>query len=614
MNTLSKLRNCNSIDDLVSSFSLNISNQKFSYILYVLPDDKKYKRFTIPKSDGTERNIFCPEDTLKFLQKEFNKILSNCISEIQQVNPFYLYNNHAFERYKSIASNAFQHEKQRYILNIDIKDFFSSIHYGRIIGILQKDKYLSLPENCAKIIAKLATYNGYLPQGSPLSPVLSSLIGNIIDSRLLKLAKKYKLKYTRYADDITFSSNRDFSDDLLIKENNLFVANKRLISAIENTGFTINHKKTRYTDCFHRQVVTGIVVNKFINTNREYKKKTRFMVYNLFQKGTFKIKGKDNIERDGSIKQLIGRLNHSISIKYRDRILNSKLSSETRNEINKKLTENLTNIIQYRGGSHYLHKHIGIEKIESSFSISKDEARSLLSFIQKNDDKSIIPDDSIKLLRNVLFYKYFVHSDKPIIITEGKTDVAYFKAAIKELSIKDNLKIIQQKRNGELNKLGLTGGTDPIKKFIDNSYSDNKYVDFSNLKVEAKAPVIFILDYDEGLDKLNKILESNFLEGNRFSQIKNNIYILLLREYKKIDSRKPSFQVKENQVCIENLIYFNNEKIEVIDDKVRYQGKSLSKNEFSQYVIKNSNIFDFSKFQELFIEIKNIIDHFNGIP
>ncbi|HGO5824135.1 TPA: hypothetical protein ACK3JW_001834, partial [Mannheimia haemolytica] len=170
----------------------------------------------------------------------------------------------------------------------------------------------------------------------------------------------------------------------------------------------------------------------------------------------------------------------------------------------------------------------------------------------------------------------------------------------------------QQKRNGELNKLGLTGGTDPIRKFIDNSYNDNKYVDFSNLKVAAKAPVIFILDYDEGLDKLKKIIESNFLGEKRFSQIKSNIYILLLEKYKKLDNGKPSFQVKENQVCIENLIYFNNEKIEVVDDKVRYQGKSLSKNEFSQYVIKNSNLFDFKRFQEIFIEIKNIIDHFNG--
>lgn len=612
MNTLSKLQNCNSIDDIISSFSLKITSKQFAYILYVLPDNKKYKSFDIPKSDGTTRNILCPENTLKYLQKEFCKIISNCVTEIQQVNPFYLFNNHAFEKYKSIASNAYQHERQRYILNIDIENFFNSIHYGRVVGFFQKDKFFKLSENCAKIIAKLATCNGCLPQGSPLSPILASLIGNIVDYRLLNLAKKYKLKYTRYADDITFSSNRDFSHNLLVKENDVFIANKKLVTAIKSVGFKINNKKTRYTNRFHRQMVTGVVVNQFINVNRLYKKKTRAMVYNLFTKGSFKIKGKDGTEKEGNIKQLIGRLNHIISIKYRDRILNPNLSCDIRNEVDKKLKENLIKIIQFHGSSHYLHKHIGIDKVEHLplSNRDKNEVNSFLSFIQKNDDRIFIPDDSIKLLRNVLFYKYFISSEIPSIITEGKTDVIYFKTALKELSVKKELNFIKQKSNGELNKLGLTGGTDPINKFITNAYHDNKYVDFLKLKVKPKAPVIFILDYDDGLDKLSKVINSKFSSGKRFAQIENNIYILLLDKYNKLGDGKPSYKV--NPICIENLIYSNGEKIEVKGDQVKYQDSLMSKERFSQYVMNNSDKFNFDKFKEILFEIDNVINHFRS--
>ena len=262
MNTLSKLQKCNSIDELISSFSLNITPKKFSYILYVLQDNQKYKDFTIPKSGGGIRTISCPEPTLKYLQKEFNKIFISCIDEIKQINPSYLISNHAFEKYKSIASNAYKHKNKKYILNIDIKDFFSSIHYGRIIGFLQKDRYLKLSEKTAKIIAKLATYNGTLPQGSPLSPILASLIGNIIDARLLKLAKKYKLTYTRYADDITFSGNSGIKKLIEITSN-----------VLEEEGFSLNNKKTRMQFSHQRQEVTGLTINGgMVRVNKKYKR------------------------------------------------------------------------------------------------------------------------------------------------------------------------------------------------------------------------------------------------------------------------------------------------------------------------------------------------------
>ncbi len=124
MSTLNKLRKCDSIEDLISSFSLKITASQFSYIVYRVQDSDKYHQFTIPKSDGTTRIISSPHKTLKYLQKEFSKIFMQCITEIQQKHPSYLAKNHAFEKYKSIASNASLHKRQKYLLNIDIKDFF----------------------------------------------------------------------------------------------------------------------------------------------------------------------------------------------------------------------------------------------------------------------------------------------------------------------------------------------------------------------------------------------------------------------------------------------------------------------------------------------------------
>ncbi|WP_048736594.1 retron Ec67 family RNA-directed DNA polymerase/endonuclease [Necropsobacter massiliensis] len=606
MNALSRLKNCNSIADIISSFSLNISPKNFSYILYILSDNDKYKEFTIPKSDSSIRTISCPEPRLKYLQKEFSKIINDCVIEIQHKNPSYLIGNHAFEKYKSIASNAYKHEKQRYILNIDIENFFSSIHYGRVVGFLQNDRYFSLSEKTSKIIAKLATHKGVLPQGSPLSPILASLIGNIVDSRLMKLARKYKLTYTRYADDITFSSNRNFSTDLLTFKDGIWVANKKLISAINHCGFKINHKKTRFSDQNHKRVVTGVIVNEFLNTDKKYRKNTRAMVNSLLSKGEFKILDRDNNEIQGTIEQLIGRLNHSISIKYRDRVLNPRLPRDVRIEVQNKIKENLIKIIQYKENTTFLPKNIGLDKIEKAFNIEKDEAKYLLSFVQKRDDRLIIPDCNIRLLRNVLFYKYFLSMDKPVIITEGKTDALYFKAAMKKLLISNDLYFVKHKKNGELDKLGLTGGTAPINAFFKYVYNDNNFVDFHKINVKPKSPVIFILDYDDGLDKVKNLLKKNFSEGKRFSQIKRNIYILLLNKFGDGEDFK-----KDNKVCIENLISFDGEKIAVSNERVSFQGKELSKNEFSKIVLEEYERFDFTNFSIVFSEINNIINHFN---
>ena len=109
----------------------------------------------------------------------------------------------------------------------------------------------------------MTCYQGKLPQGAPTSPIITNLICNIFDVRISKLAKKYRLDYTRYVDDLTFSTNN--KEFLNIK--NIFF--EELEKEIINAGFNINKRKTRVQYRVSRQEVTGIVVNKKLHVSRD---------------------------------------------------------------------------------------------------------------------------------------------------------------------------------------------------------------------------------------------------------------------------------------------------------------------------------------------------------
>jgi len=177
---------------------------------------------------------------------------------------------------RSIVTNAESHIGKKYVYNIDIKNFFPTIHYGRIKAVLQLHP-INASTEIAHLIAHLACYQGILPQGSPLSPMLTNIVCQSMDYHLVKLAKKHKCFYSRYADDITFSANKNiFKKEKFIDE---------LKSVIIKQGFNINEKKTRLQKHTQRQEVTGIIVNQKSNLKRDYIKKVRSMLYNWENKG-----------------------------------------------------------------------------------------------------------------------------------------------------------------------------------------------------------------------------------------------------------------------------------------------------------------------------------------
>ena len=171
---------------------------------------------------------------------------------------------------------------------------FGTIHFGRIRGFFQFSRDFRLDPDTALVLAQIACHEGVLPQGSPCSPVISNLIGNVLDMRLSALAKRHGCSYTRYADDLSFSTSRVvFPKELAYKpeeDEPLWLPGDELEKAIHSSGFKINSLKTRVQYSRSRQDVTGIVVNQHLNTPIEYRRTLRSMVHHFCSTGQFYFK------------------------------------------------------------------------------------------------------------------------------------------------------------------------------------------------------------------------------------------------------------------------------------------------------------------------------------
>ena len=232
--------------------------------------NRYYRQFEIPKKSGGVRTITAPTWCLKHLQRYLADLLSSCFEPEDCV--------HGFVKGRSVLTNAEWHVGKYYVLNIDLKDFFPSITEQMVSNGLHA---CGINKQVSDIIASMCTWTDsheddlpvdVLPQGAPTSPILSNYACIIMDMRLEHLARRFGLTYTRYADDMTFSSYHS----VYAKDSEFW---KELRDIISQSGFTINEAKTRLLKRGSRQEVTGITVCEKPNVSRKWLKNLRAAIY-----------------------------------------------------------------------------------------------------------------------------------------------------------------------------------------------------------------------------------------------------------------------------------------------------------------------------------------------
>ena len=698
---MTKLNRLETKDDFARL--LGFKNARYiNYLLYIIKTDNLYDSFTIPKKNGGERVIHAPKKELKFLQKKLADVLWECHLEsieskktlqkrlaailwecyLKCLNFNYIENNlanvlwecflkvlefrpkeknpvlsHAFEKGKSIITNSQMHRNKKYILNIDLKDFFDSFNFGRVRGFFIKDRDFAVSPEIATVIAQIACYQGKLPQGSPSSPIITNLITRILDYRIVKIAKKYRFTYSRYADDMTFSTNRELNSNKLRASKELDNFLTELEEVIISSGFEINPKKTRLSNNMQRQEVTGLVVNKKINVKREYVKNTRAMAFQLYKDGAFEID-----KKPGTINQLTGRFAFIFQIDqynnyllYEKSLIQNNLDSQKyllgRNSSKKSESKYFWKYIFYnknlRKELFYNKKHNTYNLPKEFYSISENEKEVYMCLFNSKE----------KEYKKFLFYRYFFGNDRPMIVTEGKTDPLYIKAALKKL-YKNYPKLIEKDGDDFIFKIEFLNRSNTVEylfnipeggeglKYWYNYFSNKEkfqmdskekslypnYIEYfqkittrkpqhptiflfdnepNNGKKDVKSPLFLFANHAKDLrspqneeSKISDNLEKNRREEPWRISKKGSLYIMATPLIYNIHDG--------NSSDIEDLLLSRNSAPTLKGKKFHKDGGSYhyGKEILSKHVLKNYEKFNFTEFIPLLDGIRdNILDY-----
>ena len=654
---MNKLNQLKTKDDLAKL--LGFKNARYiNYLLYNIQIANLYNSFTIPKKNGGERIIHAPKKELKFLQKKLANVLWECYLEsIESKSKGKNFKtpvlSHAFEKGKSIITNSQIHRNKKYILNIDLKNFFDSFNFGRVRGFFIKDRDFAVTPEIATVIAQIACYQDKLPQGAPSSPIITNLITRILDYRIVKIAKKYRFTYSRYADDMTFSTNRELNSNKLRASKELDNFLTELEEVIISSGFEINPNKTRLSNNMQRQEVTGLVVNKKINVKREYIKNTRAMAFQLYKDEAFEID-----KKPGTINQLTGRFAFIFQIDqynnyllYKKSLIQNNLDSQKyllgRNSSKKSESKYYWKYIFYnkdlRKELFYNKKHNTYNLPKEFYSISENEKEVYMCLFNFKE----------KEYKKFLFYRYFFGNDRPMIVTEGKTDPLYIKAALKKL-YKNYPELIEKDGDDFIFKIEFLNRSNTVEylfnipeggeglKYWYNYFSNKEkfqmdskekllypnYIEYfqklttrepqhptiflfdnepNNRKKDDKAPLFLFASHARDLE-----IDSGNLEqarrgsSNRITK-KGSLYIMATPLLPDMNNG--------NSSDIEDLL-LSRQKAPILKRKTfskkedpNFYGKEI----FSKHVLKNYTKFDFTEFIPLLDGIRNNISDYQNI-
>jgi RNA-directed DNA polymerase len=232
-----------------------------------------YVAFAIPKRRGGERLILAPKKKLKAIQRDLLRLLIDKlpVSDVA----------HGFRAGRSIRTGAEPHVGQEVLLQVDLADFFPSVTFQRVRGLFLAFGYgypvaATLAALCTESERQPVDVDGtvfHVPvgprhcvQGAPTSPGICNAVTMKLDHRLQGLARAFDFRYTRYADDLTFSGPDDPRLGALLH---------RVREIVEDEGFRLNPAKTRFSRAGRRQVVTGVSVNDVLGLPRRERRRLR---------------------------------------------------------------------------------------------------------------------------------------------------------------------------------------------------------------------------------------------------------------------------------------------------------------------------------------------------
>ncbi|SFN74676.1 RNA-directed DNA polymerase [Bradyrhizobium sp. Rc3b] len=469
MSSLHALRAATTRNDL--AVLLGYKPSALSFIVYLTPPTAKYTTFDIAKKGGGTRRIDAPTPRLKGLQKRLADLLYECLREIEESEPRKNKLSHAYRKQFSIITNAKSHKSRRYVLNLDLEGFFPSLNFGRVRGFFLTNNHFKLARPIATLIAQIACNNGTLPQGSPCSPIISELLTHFLDMRLVRLAGRNKCSYTRYADDITFSTNqKEFPEALAVAVAEGWSLGDELRSRIEDAGFSINESKTRMQVRGSCQTVTGLTVNEKVNVPQRYYKLARAMTHSLLSTGSYL---RDGIS-ETSVQRLEGILDYIYNIRER--------------------------------------------QIDIALSAEKDAAKRKKLLSDRVEHTNEYPSAIRKIYYRLVFFKHFVDPTKPLIICEGPTDPVYLKSAIRRLAsahpkltsvrgsdILLNVAFFKYSKQSR-DLLQMRGGSGDLKYFLEGWKEELA----RHKHRPMKHPIIVLIDNDDGAKSIFGILRGKF--------------------------------------------------------------------------------------------------------
>ena len=559
---------------------LQVDYELLVYYLYKIPDENRYRVFEIKKRrpDSSTRRISAPAKSLKIIQSKLAQVLTSVYLPKVTV--------HGFLRGKSILTNARKHSNQKYVLNIDLANFFPSINFGRVRGMFMATPY-NLNEKVATVLAQICCFNNELPQGAPTSPIVSNMICAKMDSQLRILAQRNRCNYTRYADDLTFSTSapkfpRQLATVIIDEKSNYLQLGDQLRTIIESNGFIINQDKARLQTRTHRQEVTGLVTNQFPNVKRHYIRQVRAMLHAW---------GKYGIEE--AEKEHFNKYRTQERSPYKDAPKYRRLSFR---DI---LLGKIGFIGSIRGKDDFLY----IKLLNKLISLSPDLISQKVK-IAKSLDVEGVPD--------------------LMVTTEGPTDWMHIKSALNALTASGKYaslaikfqeydydmgetKLLQQCE--ALSTIALIGN--PKYVFIfdrDNPSIIRKVNDGINFKKWADRVFSFSIPLPKHRKETPDIsIEFNYSDDEIQREDAEGKRLFISYEFHKDSQRHKTL----NLFC-KDQNKFKNDRICIIDDRV-YNGEdknvALPKKKFAKYVLErehNFDDFDFTNFCGIFDNLEKI--------